>query len=111
VTTDVDTMRHALMSEGSSRYITEAKPHPAGGGQILYTFPNGYGASVVRHSFSYGGSSGRFELAVIGPDNRLCYDTPVTDDVLGWLDPEDVERALLQIKNLPARKPAEEAAR
>lgn len=98
---DADTMRVDLMSEATSRYITEINPLPdMGGGQIRYEFPNGYGASVVRHYYSYGGKAGLFELGVtVG--RHLVYDTPVADDVLGRLTPAEVDRALLQIKNLP----------
>lgn len=101
MTADVETMRTDLMSEGTSRYITDVIPRPdLDGGQIRYTFPNGYGASVIRHRYSYGNEVGLFELGVTVRD-QLVYDTPVTDDVLGRLTPEDVERALLQIKALP----------
>lgn len=65
-----------------------------------YAFPNGYGASVVHHSFCYGG----YELAVIAGDTGvLCYDTPVTDDVVGYLDDEKCARLLAQIMALPRR--------
>jgi hypothetical protein len=97
----LDVMRQDLMSEGTSRYITEAHARH-GGGQIIYRFPNGYGASVIRHAYSYGGTAGLFELGVLD-DKGLCYDTPVTEDVEGRLSPPDVDRLLLQIKNLPAR--------
>lgn len=106
---DVEAMRHDLMSEGTSRYITEANPryiteanpHPGRwGGQIVYRFPNGYGASVIRHEYSYGGPQGLFELAVLD-GKGLCYDTPVTEDVEGHLTPAEVDRLLLQIKALP----------
>ena len=52
--------------------------------QAVHNFPNGYGISVVRHSGSYGGRHGLFELAVLA-SGELCYSTPVTRDVLGWL--------------------------
>jgi hypothetical protein len=72
-----------------------------GGVQRKYAFANGYGASVVRHDFSYGGRSGLWELAVIGKDDRLCYTTPITDDVIGWLDDDAVDELLAQIEALP----------
>ena len=65
-----------------------------------HTFPNGYGASVVCHDYSYGGKSGLFELAVLGLDGRINSDTRVTDDVLGFLSPQGVTKAMRQIADL-----------
>ena len=67
--------------------------------QYLFSFPNGYGASVLRNSFTYGGKRGLYELAVIF-DGDLCYDTEITDDVLGYLTVEDVLNTLEKIKKL-----------
>lgn len=70
-----------------------------GGIQRLYRFDNGYGASVVRHDFSYG-----TELAVIrwtGDTCELCYDTPITDDVIGHLDEAGIAEVLQLISELP----------
>jgi hypothetical protein len=58
------------------------------GEQFLITFQSGYGASVVRHQFSYGGTEGLWELAVTD-DGNLCYDTAITDDVEGYLTEAD----------------------
>ena len=69
------------------------------GVQARVTFENGYGASVVRHNFSYGGKDGLYELAVT-KDDDLCYDTPVTNDVEGYLSPDDVTELLKQIQSL-----------
>jgi hypothetical protein len=63
-------------------------------------FDNGYGASVVSHEYSYGGKDGLYELAVLDEDGDLTYDTPVTNDVEGYLTPEDVTRLLEQIQKL-----------
>ena len=77
------------------------QPHPAGmGQQCIVQFPNGYGASIVQGPHTYGGSKGLYELAVFGKDGGITYDTPITDDVLGYLSEQDVEKTLLDIKNL-----------
>ena len=72
------------------------------GDQWKFHFANGFGASVVRHGYSYGSENGLWELAVIGTDGRLAYDTPITDDVIGWLTEERVSELLADIEALPA---------
>ena len=62
-------------------------------------FDNGYGASIIKSPHSYGGNQDLYELAVI-KDNDICYDTPITDDVLGYLTEDDVTKYLNQIQNL-----------
>lgn len=75
------------------------------GVQAKVFFSNGYGASIIRSQFSYGGREGLYELAVlqrIGEnDFTLCYDTPLTDDVIGGLKPEEVTELLDKIEALP----------
>lgn len=71
------------------------------GYQKVYKFDNGYGASVVSHSMSYGGRSGLFEVAVLDAAGNINYDTPVTSDIVGYLDFAGVAEILEQIKNLP----------
>ena len=84
----------------------QERAHPAGMGgvQRLYEFQNGYGASVVRFFGSYGHEDGKWELAVLkysAPgDYELTYDTPITNDVLGWLSDEQVDSTLAQIEAL-----------
>jgi len=75
------------------------------GEQRLYRYANGYGASVVCHEYSYGGNDGLWELAVIqwhGDGFSLVYDTPVTDDVIGYLSDDDVTKLLCEIAALPS---------
>ena len=77
-----------------------------GGIQKQYKFANGYGASVVQHHFSYGNDQGMWELAVLKwVDDRyyLEYSTEITDDVIGNLTDDEVEKTLERIESLTVR--------
>lgn len=78
-----------------------------GGTQRIYQFENGFGASVICNPFSYGGSRGFFELAVLNIDSidvfSINYNTDITDDVIGYLKEEDVQDILEKIKEFPKR--------
>ena len=79
----------------------EFKPHPMGSGIMSrIKFDNGYGASVVKTPYTYGGDQDLYELAVLDSNDDLTYDTPVTNDVEGYLTEEDVTKLLTQIQNL-----------
>jgi len=75
-------------------------PNGTGGIQARVKFDNGYGASVVKSPSSYGGKSGLYELAVLGKDDHITYDTPITNDVLGYLSKAEVTTILVQIQSL-----------
>ena len=66
----------------------------------VYKFENGYGASVVKHDVSYGGRMGLYEIAVLDSKGDLCYDTPITDDVVGFAGETTVYETLDRIKTL-----------
>jgi hypothetical protein len=80
------------------------EPHPNWDGvQAKHFFDNGYGVSVIKSSHSYGGSDGLYELAVLKgleEDWEICYDTPITDDVMGHLTTEDIDIILNQVESL-----------
>lgn len=84
-----------------SEYLVETNDH-YGGIQKVYKFPNGYGASVIRHKGSYGFAKGLWELAVLDRAGDLCYSTPITDDVIGHLTNEEVNLKLNEIRGLQA---------
>lgn len=79
---EIDTLRNVLTANHA--IIREAHD----GIQALVFFPNGYGASVVNHSGSYG-----IEMAVIRGTNvdnwNLDYSTPITNDVIGHIQDAD----------------------
>ena len=77
------------------------------GAHLVFRFPNGYGASLVVGTL---GAYGGLEMAVLvwestakgDDDYHLCYDTPITDDVLGYLTRDELEPLLDSIAALPA---------
>jgi hypothetical protein len=71
----------------------------ADGVHAMVTFDNGYGASVVKTDRSYGGKEGLYELAVLF-DGLISYDTPITNDVMGFLTEDEVTELLQKIENL-----------
>lgn len=81
----------------------EFKPHGFHSDGVVSRihFQNGYGVSVVRHEASYGNELGLYELAVLNNAGELVFDTPITNDVIGWLRPEDVTDVMERIQKLP----------
>lgn len=91
----------------------EFKSHSAGMGGVhaLAFFPNGYGASVIKTPFSYGGDAGLYELAVVRGDAAgwsLTYETPITSDTEGHLSEPEVSNLLDKISSLPPLPPQEQ---
>jgi len=91
------------------------------GEQRIWRFENGFGASVVRFSIanlvgrkekigSYGINEGLWELAVVKfkgkkiLDYELCYTTGITEDVIGHLTENEVEKLLKRISKLEEKK-------
>ena len=70
------------------------------GNQWLFKYDNGYGASIVQHSGSYGGEQGLYEIAVLDSNGEMSYTTPITDDVIGYADEVKLYETLDRIKSL-----------
>jgi len=64
--------------------------------RAVAAFPNGYGASVIHDN----NRSDRYEVAVLR-NGKICYDTPITDNVRVNLTRADVTRILGEIAALP----------
>lgn len=104
---------------GVLKYMKEFKDlkfreHPAGvGKQGLCFFDNGYGVSVVRFLTLLGGyglytaNEKKWELAVLkGNEDKfsLCYDTHITNDVLGNLSESDINKIMKKVQLLPIKE-------
>ena len=79
--------------------IEEPSVFYSGREQWVFEFSNGLDASVIRVTTIHGGSEGVFELVVM-KDGRVCYDTPITDDVIGYLTVAGVISILDKIRDL-----------
>lgn len=77
-----------------------------GGIQYRFRFDNNFGASVIKHEYSYGSGEDLWELAVLvfgdgySEKGELTYETEITPDVEGYLTDEDVRKLLERIKGL-----------
>ena len=78
------------------------------GEHAFHIFDNHYGVSVVRGPYTYGGRKGLYELAVVymapeDKESQLVYDTPITNDVMGHLTPDNITDVMAQVEALPPR--------
>ena len=73
------------------------------GYQKFVEFSNGYTASVVSNDMSYGSDRGLFEIAILH-GSEIVYDTGLTEDVIGFLDFQEVADTLKKIEQLPKRQ-------
>ena len=71
--------------------------------QKIYSFPNGYGASVIKGKYTYGGPK-LWEIAPWRNDTNEFIGQSLfswDDDVKGYLQDPDVHSILGQISRLP----------
>jgi hypothetical protein len=72
------------------------------GVQYINFFGNGYGVSIVQHDHSWTNSD-TWELAVLKGSEMswdLCYTTPITNNVLEYLTPDEVNAICQKISEL-----------
>lgn len=98
-------MNLELNYEGFESYFNRRREDVGWGVQYVFLFENGFGASVVKSLGSYGSRKDLWELAVIKwnderTDWEINYDTPITDDVIGFLTDDGVKDLLKKIQEL-----------
>jgi hypothetical protein len=99
VSTDLALLVNVLASIRPTRIENKSDELAA---RMRVTFANGYQASIVRGDWTNGADEGLFEAAVMH-DGHLVYDTPITDDVIGWLDVAGVLEFCEKVAALPQR--------
>lgn len=88
------------------KYLIYNRKHPLGiGSQKVYRFENNYGASVL-YDMDTNTILGLYELAIIkflsaeNNDYELDYSTPITNNVLSFLEEKEVLKTLEEIQKL-----------
>ena len=74
-------------------------PHFEKHGMVF--FSNGYGVSVISGEDAYSDDSHPYELAVLaGSESHhgITYSTPITDDVVGYLDEDGVTEIMEKVQ-------------
>lgn len=69
--------------------------------RLHVTFANGYTISIIRGEYSYGGRDGLFEIAIM-VDGEITYETPIANNVIGWLTTDGVASYAREVASLPA---------
>ncbi len=67
--------------------------------QWVIGFKNGYEASIITGKYTHTNKEHPYELAVL-KNGELCYDTPITNDVIGYLTADEVGEILAKIEAL-----------
>lgn len=65
--------------------------------QAFHQFPNGYGVSVIDGDYAFC-DKGTYEVAIM-KEGEVCFDTPLTNDVLRYQTPEDIDEILKQVES------------
>jgi len=90
------------------QYLFKIEERPFLGVQLVFKFPNRYGASLIQGPFTYGGPEGLFEVGIIRfvaeDDFELDYDVLFEEGVVGYLAPEECLDLFDEIYNLPEQK-------
>ncbi len=77
--------------------------HCPSGTRAVISFDNGYSASVITGNWSYTDEEHPYEIAVMAK-GAICYSTPITEDVVGYLTENAANEILEQISELPQNK-------
>ena len=62
-------------------------------------FENGYGVSVIFGEQFYSNGIDTYEVAII-KDNHVCFDTPLTDNVLAYQNENEVTEIMRKVQEL-----------
>lgn len=90
---------HPIAEEAKKLPLYLAKKY-AESKQAKMEFKNGYGVSVLFGSMFYSNGIDTYEVGIL-KDGALCYNTPITNDVIGYITADEVTDIMRKIQELP----------
>ena len=91
------------MAKKSKTYATfkdlKWQDHPDGGKMAIINFSNDFGASIISGENFYSSEEFPFEIAVLKFGN-ICFNSGITEDVIGYCNEETVTNILKDIQDL-----------
>lgn len=88
---------HPIAGEAQKLPLYLAKEY-AEAKQAKMNFENGYGISVIFGSMFYSNGIDTYEVGIL-KDGILCYATPITDDVIGYITADEVTDIMRKFKS------------
>lgn len=70
--------------------------------QAIIEFKNGYGVSVVFGSCFYSNGIDSYEVAILH-NGSLCYNTHITNDVIGYISSDEVTEIMKKVQLLKTK--------
>lgn len=67
--------------------------------QAIMHFENGYGISVLKGDIFYSNGTDTYEVDILH-NGELCYDTPITNDVIRYVTSEQITDIMKRIQEL-----------
>ena len=93
---DLEFKPHPLVSSAKLKYPELLLPDAK---RAVMEFENGYGVNVVFGDLFYSNGRDTYEVGIL-KDGYLCYDTYITDDLLGYQDEEEVTEIMRKVQEL-----------
>lgn len=87
------------ISKGAEKLPKNIQSDYANAKHAVMDFENGYGVSVIIGGCFYSNGVDTYEVAVMKGDS-ICYDTDITDDVLGRISAGEVTEIMRKVQEL-----------
>ena len=91
---DLEFEMHPILLDAKSQ---DTKEIFANSKHAVMEFENGYGVSVVFGDQFCSNGIDTYEVAII-KDNHVCYDTPLTDNVLAYQNENEVTEIMRKVQ-------------
>jgi len=91
---DLEFEMHPILLDAKSQYTKEMF---ANSKHAVMEFENGYSVSVIFGDQFCSNGIDTYEVAII-KDNHVCYDTPLTDNVLAYQTEDEVTEIMRKVQ-------------